>query len=418
MAACAVMGVEAQSLKVLKGTDHSWDALGMSGNHRYVAGAADYNSGCFVWDTETGDVSYIASEETELRGVSNDGIGVGFAYPEPNQAVTFNPVDKKLSILEIPTGCQGLANAVTPDGKMIVGLTYDAGYNSKPCFWLDGKYHELSVPTDEQAGLEVNGARAEDVSADGSVILGTVIDNFSVLPPIVWVRNDQGEYVLDCVAKGLLADDPYEENPTQPYSYITTGGISPNGQWICLTLQGTDFATPQLMGRMNLSTKAITVAQDLANGTEFQKSIATLNEYAAGISDDGTVVGYTASMPWDTQRAPRTALIMKPSDKAPNSLSAMYCTEQFKAIEANGNTLINISADGNYLQGYVIGDNGNNSAYLLSLVDSGVEEMTAAEDVATEIYNLQGVKVGSETSGLTHGVYLVKKGHKTTKVCL
>lgn len=49
-------------------------------------------------------------------------------------------------------------------------------------------------------------------------------------------------------------------------------------------------------------------------------------------------------------------------------------------------------------------------------VSSGISSVEDAVNAPVEVYNLNGVKVGSSLDGLTKGIYLVKKGNKVQKV--
>lgn len=49
-------------------------------------------------------------------------------------------------------------------------------------------------------------------------------------------------------------------------------------------------------------------------------------------------------------------------------------------------------------------------------VSSGISSVEDADNASVEVYNLNGVKVGSSLDGLNKGIYLVKKGNKVQKV--
>ena len=67
---------------------------------------------------------------------------------------------------------------------------------------VDGEMQYLPEFSDAWAGYEVNGAIAFGSNADGSVLYGGVVDNFSSYPLAVWVRNrDEKTYSANLLSR-------------------------------------------------------------------------------------------------------------------------------------------------------------------------------------------------------------------------
>lgn len=128
------------------------------------------------------------------------------------------------------------ANAITPDGKRIVGyvpnLQNEKGFDgtmTAPCYWdvdADGKIGKTTLlprPLTDWTNRSPQYVNATRISADGQVILGQVQDFQGAIGyPIVWTKNAEGEWEYSLPATSLInpnhvviPEDPGEE-PVQP----------------------------------------------------------------------------------------------------------------------------------------------------------------------------------------------------------
>lgn len=275
-------------------------AEGMSANGKFVAGQNYSGAMPAIWNTTTGQVKNFAEyEEGTLHGVSNNGVGVGTTKGYGGKALMCN-VDGTTTILKDNGGenTQGAdAWAVTSDGKTAAGFYYyfkwldeeqtDGFYAVYPCVWADGKCTNISYPSKETLGYNVDGAGARWMSEDGNVILGYVIDDLARWPAVVWEKGSNGEYVCNPICKDFFE---MEYLQGKPYMLFTPRGLSANGEWISLQVQEEyddfDFSNPApalKAARYNLKTKTLEVLD--MEGVAMD---------ASGIANDGGMLAFTA----------------------------------------------------------------------------------------------------------------------------
>lgn len=201
-----------------------------------------------VYNTETGKFSdYIGNEGESYaaglgsRVVTNDGTVVGFSA---NGAVIFK--NGQITPLPMLTG-QGStmngANAITPDGKRIVGFLHNDGAEfgsaammTYPVIWnqkADGTYECKALPFPEKdfVGLEPQSVLATDISEDGKsiIIQMTSNDGFYVYP-ILLTENADGTWKQQLKGTSKLWDDaklaeigtaPVEPKRPKAFDYMT-----------------------------------------------------------------------------------------------------------------------------------------------------------------------------------------------------
>lgn len=414
--AVATLAAGAQSVQSIQGSEenpYSYDGLSISANHRYVCGTINMNYGGFIWDTETGAIAYHEDGTDggcELRGVTNDGVAYGFGGYEPSYALRF-AMDGQWAELPMPGGSEALANGCNPDGTVVAGLVYGSDYTSHACLWKNGALVMLPEPTSEEAGYEVNGTRAEGVSADGKIVVGSIVDNFSTMPAVMWRLNEQtGQYVFDNFTKDIYIGDEWEApEGTVKAMQISPSGISANGQWVSLTVIMSDNEAGNMeFGRYNTVTKQLEV-----------KGFGESNNiFSSDISDEGAVVGFTYFAPWGGAQGVREPLLWAAgSGSEVVSISSTYCTDFFEPYVLCNNSACSITPDGRYVQGYLMDEDGNDITYVVDLDGTtGVKSVVVnPADAPMEVYNLNGVRVASSLDALAPGVYVVRQGDKTFK---
>ncbi|WP_231911679.1 autotransporter domain-containing protein [Chlamydia serpentis] len=116
------------------------------------------------------DIAGAPGMSTQATGVSENGeIIIGMKSSEDPFAVGigFQYINGQLQVLEaLDLQSSPLPQAITPDGSIIVGTSYNFMLGSVPVKWVNGKISRLPLPP---GGLEGSAAA---VSSDGSVIVG------------------------------------------------------------------------------------------------------------------------------------------------------------------------------------------------------------------------------------------------------
>lgn len=312
-------------------------AQSMSANHNFVVGqTVGYMP--FFWDAANGDVAEFTTPGG-LYAVNNQGVAVGAQGDVEQFAVRYE--NGTFTQLSVPAGsCGSAAWDITDDGQLMFGFYFNSMYQTRPCYWTaDGQLHELPVPTEAEVGFELSGAAVRWASADGSVLLGYLFDNYSTWPAVVWNRQADGSYVCDPICKDYFEDD-YEKGKT----YMTFGSdmmaISDNGEWIGLVVQAEydpmnwDVEPAPLQGaRFNLKTKKLEIAEDL--------------NAVSAIANNGLALGYSGDSP--TQR---TGYAWLPGETAPKEFGEQYVSDQLEGLVSL--SPMAIAADGKSAAGFAV----------------------------------------------------------------
>jgi len=342
---------EVASLATLTLSEDGLMAEAMSANHKYVVGTTpEYVP--FVWNVETNTLSSF-QVNGGLHGVNNAGVAVGATNEENSQAIIVK--NGELSYLQAPeTAFGSSAWAVSEDGEVAVGYYFDANYKTQPCYWdATGNYHNLPVPTENEVGFEVDGAAARWMSADGSVVLGYLVDNFGTWPLTLW-RRQGGEYVCDPICKDYFEDD-YQKG--KPYMVFGSNGnamaISANGKWIAFSVQAEydpfnwDVEPDPAKGaRMNLDTKKMELVEDVF--------------IMSAISNNGTVLAYDEGTPTD-----RNGFIWLPGETQAKNLATYY--QNVSGMQGLFScSPMSIAPDNSAIGGYLFNDTDNFHSFVLS----------------------------------------------------
>lgn len=174
------------------------------------------------------------------KNISDTGIAVGVSdlglpeYWKDGEWHTLRMPDEVIS--------SNLATAITPDGNRICGLlgisplVYDDDALLKvPCVWeADGDGYGMPIllphPDEDFAGRVPMYVTAIDISADGKVIVGQVIDAVGMINyPIIYKEDENGEWSYDIPYMSLINPDGIDvpkfpgEGPMMPSeeSYMT-----------------------------------------------------------------------------------------------------------------------------------------------------------------------------------------------------
>lgn len=390
-----------QTIKTLPG---NYMTIAISDNGKYAAGTSEANNP-IIWDWQNDRVIEDAEKlpEGTAEGIANTGVAVAYTGDE---AATFS-VDGTIVRLPMVDGYpMALAKAVNADGTIVAGCIANEAYVTHACVWQDGKMTMLPEPTTEEIGFEVNGTQATDMSADGKVIMGFVVDNYSTFPLVIWRLNAEGKYELEMICKDYFNDG--EGDPAvRPYTVFYPSGISANGKWVSLQVENWagdwDYSETRL-ARLNLETKELEVAViDGSNGIE-----ANMPAASGRITNDGTLVGYTSSA-WGMMG--REGLLWKAGESQPQ-----YLRDAFKTIEAIAsydmmtNAPVDITPDGKYITGFGMTGDGTIESYVIDTTPSGTAidaPETADGESVTSLYDITGKAVSPEAAR-KNGVYVVK----------
>ncbi len=381
--------------------------LAMSTNGRYIAGVLGVSgsSGTFILDTQTNTLKTCDSGG-EFRGVSDTGIAVGYGE---GGAIAF---DMEGNLTQFVDGQgAGICNAITPDATIAVGnvpRSYaDGGSNwyTHACYWKDGETVLLPEPTAKELGFGTDGTSAIGVSADGSVIVGYVIDNWATYPFIIWKLNSDGTYTCDPLSKDWYEEDQWASN--KPYYLCSPTAISGNGKYIALWLESSNYDQIQRIGRYNVETGELVEAE---NENNFLPS---------GISNDGSILAALGGV----ESMNKQGYIWRPDNSEAVTIRSQYpYATGFATYDSyQDHQPMSISPDGRFIMGFVGFYDEKASVYKYGtyLFDAqkydetlGIVSVEKEENTKEEIYGLDGTK----RNGIQHGMNIVKKNGKTMKI--
>lgn len=359
----------------------------ISPNGRY-AGGSDLGGQAFIYDTENGQIKYFASpnlggEDTEgndadIRSINDNGVGIG--YMEGKAAKFDFASGQYSSILDESSIAQFISN----DGKFVTGFTYDNSYRRYPFWMVDGVKKALPVPTEKWLGYEENGFHIEKATDDGSIIIGSTLDNFASFPLLIWNRNAGDSTYSVSVTSKRFFDGSANLDGSQPYDWFEGAAISADGKWVAINLHPkNDYEAGMSIARFNVDGDSLELitCPDVSGQSWY---------YANGIANDGTIVGYI-----ENQRSNgRKAIICKGGET-----EAKYMTEAFPTVTElatmDNNDLncpCSITPDGRYIEGYGYVDYNETSLCYATYVLDTKGVVTAVDKVAA---NADGNKVAA-----------------------
>lgn len=387
--------VSAQKFTYVPYTENAlMEGTTISSNGKYVGGC-DTEGRAFIHNTQTKETKYFYSPDLEEGGegldasvnsITDDGVGVGYLA---TNAVKFDFASGTYSQLLDESS---IANYVSPDGKFVTGFTYDAAYTRTPFYMADGVKKALPTATSEWLGYEVNGFSVTSASADGSLIIGGVMDNFASFPMVAWSRNaDNDTYSILPLSRRFFDGSMNLDGP-QPYDWVEAAAISADGKWIAVNLHD-KTGGGMIIGRYS-------VEKDSVYAISCPEATNTKWYYANGISNDGTVVGYLE----DQRTGARYGIMCKAGENEAKYMADVYPTlteiAQMDMLEFN--TPCSITADGRYIEGFGYTDYDEESVcYATWYIDtqaspetgiSSVENKPASDKVVAS-YSLDGKKL-------------------------
>ncbi|MDE5996624.1 MAG: hypothetical protein K2G77_00265, partial [Muribaculaceae bacterium] len=272
----------------------------------------------------------------------------------------------------------------------------------------------LPMPSDAELGdlkqFISNMSGAKFISGDGKVILGH-LGSFTY--PIVWTRNEGGEYISDFFPVRYVKtaeEDRYDDS--KPLYSIS-------GMYTCMSHSGKYVATIGLIANDdNTDTRVVPVVYNTEDktikiyGDKQNVDEMNLGLFPRAIADDGTFVG-TISEP-SNPAGNFGAFIMKAGEE-----QAELYIEAFPAFNEllgesdylGQNTPTGISADGKYILGYTFYSDDFDAAsdapayYLTYVIDTGseseVDEISAGKvDFKEAVFSIDGRRMRYITKGL------------------
>ncbi len=260
----------------------------MSDNGRYVAESVDGVINFF--DRWTGATwNYTADNANGGNGhcVSNTGMLVGTNGTAP--CYWLDGTCYELPLFENTTGGLGGCNAVTPDGKYIVGDlgtgvdfgTAD-GLMNCPAIWTrqdDGTYKvdTLAYPHLDFTGRAPQYVMFNDISADGSVIVCQVRDYTGFYNyPAIYKKGADGKWSFTVVGDGLIWDAEKIKNvPAEP--------VDPSSE---VPVPQKYFTAADTVTYNNAVTKYRQAAKDAQDGLIPWDSVPTYPDYWMFITDN------------------------------------------------------------------------------------------------------------------------------------
>lgn len=379
----------------------------MSENGQFIAGSSQEYAG-FIMNLADGEIIYddpVDDYGCEVRGVSNAGVGVGMngiAAPR----IDFATGDK--TDLETPEGFTSIANGITPDGSIIVGLYYsETTYVETPCYWdADGALHQLPETTSEELGFEYNGSRAVAVSDDGKTIVGYVIDNFAGNPPIIWRLDEDetsdtfGQWVYDI---DIILDKFEPGDGDNAYWVMTPISLSHNGKYVSLKLAMNDENYSNGVGLFDIEEGTIT---EVSMTDEMKQN----DFFPASVSNNGDIVGYFGMMmtlsPFIFKNTGEEGAQLLPmadffgEDISNDALLTLLTAERTIpcVISADGSKIAGWSIDSTTWATYsfIIDLNGESGVNDIAVSNNGAE----GQPQVVARYNAAGMRVADNARGL------------------
>lgn len=389
--------------------------FGISANGNYICGAIENGMGYFIGDLSLEKFIFeITSDEegAELRNVNDNGVAIGYNGP----GVTYS-IDGVETVLLTPEGYKYvLGEDLSNDGSVMVGSLVGTGYATSAAYSKDGgEWENLPMPSAEELGTYANSnmSSAKYVSGDGKVIAGYV---GSFGPAMLWVMNEEGEYVADALfARYLYSADADDDN--HKFLSLSANALSNNGKYLALqgTIMGDDlFDTATVAAVYDIETKELKIYDEPQPVDMYGIG---LNPTA--IADDGTFIGVTGQAFWGSSGC----FIMKAGETVAESMVEAFPAygEIYQISDMMGwSAAMDISADGGVIIGYAyycddFDDDDSIPYYSTWVIDtrdpSAVNAVEAINAVPQEIYSIDGRKL----NGLQKGINIIRMSDGSIK---
>ncbi len=363
-------------------------AVGLSPDGHYMSCWLGSGIGSALYDTRTGEYYYY-NYDSEFDAVTNEGMMIG--YGEAG-LFGYNPITEESLVADEEV----LGKGVTTDGAIVVGSALVNAWKQRACYYKDGKLTYLYEPTEEELGFDPGeGSVASYVNDDGTLITGYVIDWLAHTVPIKWTLGSDGEYEYA---------GRFDKSPA---------AMSHSGNYVAYEKTVYDDSGTKLncIGRYNQSTG------------EKQEGVTTINCYANGIAEDGTIIAIQSS---GMQK--RSAVIWTPEMDAPDYMKNVYpeVPEFVEYDKEDWNYATGLSSDGRYICGmawaYIEGDDEEYARRISWFFDrqeyaeaTGIHEtpaVTVFDSATAEYFSLDGKKLDAPQKGIN----IVRQGDKVSKV--
>lgn len=402
--------VSAQTIKQIPMDEEKYESFYLqhiSADGKYISGYATKTGQPVIVDWQNDNVKVFEKVMgAETPWVANNGAAVGYTR-EGSFKASFATGECEVSNTTDENGIHGVYAAMSEDGTVIVGAYIDTLWQETACYWENGVRKDLPMPTAEEMGASVDGARAKGISKDGNVIMGYISVSYTTMwwgapfknvfePMVIWVRQTDGTYTCDPVCKDwirLQADNEAQKN--NPYKQFMPVAISPNGQFVAVNIRdyyGDDDLWPTLkMGRYEVATKKLEVFEVEDDDCQ-----------ATAIANDGTMVGRT-----DGQD--RIGIIVRPEDKLPKALYTVFGNSEFYYFDTFGEHEVTaISEDGRYIGGIgpvMKGESiypSGREAYVLDTKGdaSAISNVNTDQQGKAEYYTIDGRKSHAPAKGI------------------
>lgn len=378
---------------------------GLSADGNYICGALENGMGYFVGNLTTDQFIFAITDDdegAELRNVDNNGLAIGYNGP----GVTYS-IDGVETVLATPEGYKYvLGEDISNDGSVMVGSLIGTGYLTQAAYSKDGgEWTALPMPPAEELGAYgKNGmSAAKYVSGDGKVIAGYV---GSFGPAMLWMMNDEGEYVPDALFTRYLYSDDADVDDHKFVSF-TAMKLSNNGKY--LLLQGSMMLSDDLFDTATVAMVYDTEYKTLKIYDEPQElDLYGLGLYPTAIADDGTFVGVMGQ----PLMASAGSFIMKAGETVAQSLSEVF--PEYAKIYGDSDmfgfsTPMSMSADGKVIMGYAFycedfyADEAIPfySTWVIDSCDPSAVGSVASDNVMPEeIYSIDGRKLDRMEKGI------------------
>lgn len=389
--------------------------LGISPNGRYVCGTLEQGIGIFMGDIQNDKIFYEMTDSDDggrLNHVNDEGVAIGY-LGEPG--VTYD-IDGNLTLLQVPSGYKYIVGQdINADGSVMVGTLVGSGYQMFPAFSRNGgEWEILDLPDMDLEAFNTKQCSANYVSDDGKIILGYI---GALGPATLWRMNDEGKYEPDPFFDKYKMRDFFDTE--HPYVSFEAEGMSPDGHYVLLKV----CTFENEAAGVNMPAVYDTRTGELKVYDEVQKmDNLMIGLTPTAIANDGTFVGI-----WGSAAANGGAFIMRAGETQAEMFIEAF--PQFSAVfgilDLCGYHLpADISADGRYIvcSGWYSPDEDPTlpealfyfMSYILdtgekSAVESVEEEMIEA--VPVEYYTIDGIRTDNPVKGL----YVVRMSDGSTR---
>ena len=185
----------------------------------------------------------MCSSDLLFNGVTKSGVvvgGKGTSLNDMRPCTNANSTFTNLPLISGSVANFGAAQGTSSDGGVIVGYLFNDARGFHPVVWLNNAASMLPYPATDVFGDATDGAVADKVSADGSIIIGRLYNSRSHENGLIWRYNAAtSSYEYEYFGLGVQYDFNYpttsNDFDTQHYLDFSTMELSPNGRYLITT---------------------------------------------------------------------------------------------------------------------------------------------------------------------------------------